>query len=101
MDEAATPVLCPAARGIWRRWAGLLAGLATMGVFVFVIAPAVQHWRPVWAVHTFVEERGIDASALFYTESEEFGRVQRHMQDAMRFAPQPSQGKSHHTGGGG
>ena len=83
--------------GAWQRWIGLLAGVATMGLFVFVVAPVAQRWEPVRAVHAFADDRGIDASALFYTESEAFGRVQRHMQDARRFAPVPCQGRSPHT----
>ena len=74
-------------RNLWKRWSALLAGLATIVLFMHGIAPALQNWGPVRAVHTVVREQGIDATPLFYTESDEFYRVQRYMLDAGRFEP--------------
>lgn len=71
----------------WRRLGALLIGLAVMGLFMFGVAPALQQWGPVRTVHTFVTEHDIDATPWFYTESEEFSRVQQFMADASRFEP--------------
>ncbi|MFH2003043.1 MAG: hypothetical protein ABIK28_25475 [Planctomycetota bacterium] len=70
-----------------RRWAGFALGLICLVLFIFVIAPWIQQWGPVETVHAFIRERDMDATPLFYTESEEFSVAQRHMLDAARYAP--------------
>jgi hypothetical protein len=70
-----------------KKWGLLLAGFGGIVFFIFVVAPFGQRFGPVKEIHTFVEKRGIDATPLFYTEAEEFDRVDRHMRDAARFAP--------------
>ncbi len=73
--------------GYLKRWGLFLAGLGGIVFFIFVVAPLGQRVGLVKKIHTFIEERGIDATPLFYTEAEEFDRVDRHMRDAARFAP--------------
>jgi len=70
-----------------RRWAAFGAGCVCIWLFVFVLAPWMQGWGPVHTLHTFIEERGIDATPLFYTESETSSQAERHLLDAARFAP--------------
>ena len=68
-----------------RRWAGLAGGLLVLYAFVFWVAPWLQHFGPVKRVHERVRERGIDATALVYTEVEEFADADCHMRDALRY----------------
>jgi len=70
-----------------KRWACLLAGLGAIVFFMFVAAPLMQRVEPVKTIHTFIRERDIDATPLFYTEAEEFSQAERHMRDAARFCP--------------
>lgn len=70
-----------------RQWAGLMLGVTGLLLFIFVIAPWIQQWGPVNTLHTFVREQGIDATPLFYTESEESSVAEQHLRDAARFQP--------------
>ncbi len=54
------------------RWGRLLAGLLCVWLFMFVLAPGLRRVPPVEAALDCVRERGIDATALFYTESAPF-----------------------------
>jgi len=60
-------------------------GLGLVWAFVFLVAAGGQRFAPVAELHGFVEERGIDASALFYTDSEEFGPVPLTLHNIFRF----------------
>lgn len=68
-------------------WARLIAGVLGMGLFIFVLAPWIQKISAIKTVHDYIRENDMDATPLFYTESEEFSRSQSHMLDARRFQP--------------
>ncbi len=68
-------------------WAGLLAGLALILVFMFGIAPWVQKLDAVRPLAEYILDSGIDAQALFYTEVEETGDAETYMKDSMRYPP--------------
>ena len=72
----------PSRRAAWLR---LLGGLGLVWAFVSLLAAGGQRFAPVAELHGFVEERGIDASALFYTDSEEFGPVPLTLYNTFRF----------------
>ena len=69
------------------RWLQLVLCFALIGTFVFVLAPLGQLFEPVKTLHEYIEERGIDATPLYYTESEEFSVAQLHMDSTNRFCP--------------
>ena len=73
------------ARGWTRRWGALAGGLLALYALVFWVAPWLQHFGPVSSVHECVRERGIDATALVYTEVEEFSDADCHMRDTLRY----------------
>lgn len=72
------------------RWVGLGTGCVCIWLFVFVLAPWLQGLGPVQTLHTFIDEQGIDATPLFYTESEASSQAERFLLDARRFTPSPS-----------
>jgi len=72
----------PSRRAAWLR---LLGGVGLVWAFVFVLAAWGQRLAPVAELHGFIEERDIDASALFYTESEEFGPVPLTLHNSFRY----------------
>ena len=63
-----------------------LAGVGFVWGFIFVLAPWAQRLGPIAEIHGCIEERGIDATALFYTESEAFGPVQLTLHNGLRLA---------------
>jgi len=74
----------PTARGRWTRF---LAGLLVILVFAFGIVPLLQRLGPVREVREAIQKRGIDATALIYTESEVSGDAEASLRNAIRYAP--------------
>lgn len=72
---------------LWRRWAALVMGLLALLLFMFVFVPWVQQFPMVRPLAVYIEESGIDAGALFYTEVEETGDAEAFMRDTMRYPP--------------
>jgi len=70
-----------------RRWARLFLGVLLIWAFMFIVAPWVEKTPTVEPIIRFIEENDIDASALYYTEIEEFSEAEIHMENAMNFAP--------------
>ena len=64
-----------------------MMGLLALLLFMFVFVPWVQQFPMVRPLVVFIEESGIDASALFYTEVEETGDAESAMRDTMRYPP--------------
>ena len=73
---------------IARRWTRLFLGVLLIWAFMFILAPWVEKAPMVEPVIRFIEENGIDASALYYTEIEEFSEAGIYMENTMNFAPQ-------------
>ncbi|KPK36267.1 MAG: hypothetical protein AMK70_02960 [Nitrospira bacterium SG8_35_1] len=69
------------------RWAGLLLGFFLVWLFMFVIAPVIEESPAVKPLADFIEESGIDASALYYTEVEEASVAELNMRHTMEFMP--------------
>jgi hypothetical protein len=70
-----------------RNWIALLAGVLIVWLFMFVIAPWVQTLPAIKPLATFIEETGIDASALYYTEVEEASEAELNMRTTMEYLP--------------
>jgi hypothetical protein len=72
---------------IIRRTGGLLLGIGAIMVFMFVIAPYFDDKPYVKTLVDFIEYRGIDASALYYTEIEEFSTASIFMNNSRDYNP--------------
>ena len=75
-----------AAPGPLRRWGLLLAWIAGIWCFVFLVAPLLRHIGPVRTLADFNRDNDIDAGAYYYTEVEEFAVAEHAIRDAMTFA---------------
>ena len=58
--------------------------MAVLWTIVFRVGPWLQSHTPVAELHAFVEAHGIDATALYYSDSDEFGDVPLTMQNSLR-----------------
>ena len=67
------------------RWMRLALGLLVLWLFVFVLAPWAQRFGPVRRVHEHTRQNDIDATALVYTDVEEFGDCEAHVRDALQY----------------
>ena len=71
----------------WRRWLAFLLGLVAIFLFVFGFIPWVSNTSAVQPLTRYVEESGIDAGALYYTEVEETGDAETFMRNSMNYPP--------------
>ncbi|MFV1968321.1 MAG: hypothetical protein ACC628_23090 [Pirellulaceae bacterium] len=69
-----------------RRWVRFLAGLTVILLFAFVAIPGLQRIGPIRDVRDAIENRGIDATALFYTETEVASEAEASIRNAIRYA---------------
>jgi hypothetical protein len=70
-----------------QKWTAFFFCLFLVWLFMFVIAPAIQNTSAVKPLADFIEESGIDASALFYTEVEEASEAELNMRNTMKYLP--------------
>ena len=70
----------PSAR---RRWGLFLLGIVSIWAFIFVLAPLLQRTPYIGEMHDFIQENDIDATALVYTDVEEFGDADVYIRDAV------------------
>ena len=66
-------------------WVRLALSLLILWLFVFVLAPWVQTFGPVRRIHEHIRRNDIDATALVYTDVEEFGDCEAHVRDALQY----------------
>lgn len=57
-----------------------------LGVVIY-IAPVMDDISAVEPLVNFIDERGIDAGALYYTDIQEFSTAEINMQNTMEFLP--------------
>ncbi len=74
------------------RWTRLFLCIFLIWVFMFIAAPWVEKMPAVEPIISFIDENYIDASALYYTEIEEFFEAEIHMENTMNFAPRGPSG---------
>ena len=68
------------------KWSSFILCLAAIWLFAFVFAPWLQrHSSTVSTLSTYIEETGIDAGAVYYTEVEEVGDADLMIRDTFRF----------------
>ena len=73
------------APGLGQRWARFLAGVTAILVFAFAVIPGLQQVGPVREVHDAIQNSGIDATALFYTETEVSSEAESSIRNALRY----------------
>lgn len=74
-----------------RRWAAFAAGIFLIWLFMFVIAPWLQRSPAIKPLADFVNESGINASALYYTGVEEVGDADMNIRSTMTYMPRGNQ----------
>ena len=67
-----------------KRWIALALCALCICLFIFVIAPELGKSPWIRPLITYVEETGIDASALYYTEVEQTGEAGLHLRESLR-----------------
>ncbi len=72
----------------FRKWAALAVSLFVMWLFLFVIGPYFLKTPAIAPLADFIEERGIDAGALYYTDIEEFSEADINMNNTMHYMPE-------------
>ena len=75
------------AREIGKGVARLLGGLVLILLFIFYVAPWMTGLPMLRPLTGFIEERGIDAGALYYTDLEEFAEAEAQMSNTMMYMP--------------
>jgi hypothetical protein len=67
--------------------ARLLVSIILILLFIFYLAPWMTALPMLRPLMNFIEERGIDAGALYYTEVEEFAEAEAQMDNTMVYMP--------------
>jgi hypothetical protein len=70
------------------RWTRLALCLLAVLAFIFVVGPWLARAPLVEPLTRFVEERDIEAGALFYTEVEAFADADVHMRNVRVHSPE-------------
>lgn len=65
----------------------LVGCIAAVLVFMLVLAPFLDRAPLVQPLIQFIDEREIDAGAMFYTEIEEFSDAANYMNNSMDYSP--------------
>ena len=65
----------------------LLLSIMLILIFMFGIAPLMDRLPFIRPLVDFIEERDIDAGALYYTEIEEFSEAAIQMENTMDYGP--------------
>lgn len=69
------------------KWTALICGFCLVWLFILVVAPLFQKIEMVNTLTTYIEETGIDASALYYTEVEEAAMAELGTRGTMEHPP--------------
>ena len=62
-----------------------LVGVGMILLFAFGVIPGLQRLGPVRAVRQAARDAGIDATALFYTESDVYSEAEASIRDARTY----------------
>jgi hypothetical protein len=72
--------------GAASRWARFLAGVLAILLFAFGAVPLWQCLGPVREARRAIQHSGVDATALFYTESDVSSEAEASIRNALRFS---------------
>ena len=73
-------------RSKYSAWLQLGAGLLLIWCLVFVVAPWLARWTPIRTMHAHIHQRDIDATALFYTDLDEFRDAEQAVRHALTYS---------------
>ncbi len=71
------------------QWLAFLASLAAVWGFVFVLALLARRIPPVKSLAEYIDESGIEASALYYSGVEETATSEMYLHNAKIYKPDP------------
>ena len=78
------------APGATQRWVRFLVGVLSILVFAFVVIPGLQRLGPGRDIHEAIQQSGIDATALFYSESQISSDAEASIRNALKYPARPS-----------
>ncbi len=73
-------------RKIIKKYAQLAVCIACVLLFMFVIAPLLAHVPVIEKNIKTVEDRNIEASSYYYSETDQFGPANAIMENSMRYS---------------
>lgn len=73
-----------------KQWFRLFLGLALIILFMYVMGPLEGVFPGMRSMSSFIERRGLKATALYYTDIDEFGEATASLNDTLRYTPQIS-----------
>ncbi len=62
-------------------WIRLIAALALISILVYVVIPWLNQETPVREVTSVATARGVDATGLFYTETDQVAEAQNYLRN--------------------
>ena len=73
--------------GLMKRWAGLFIGLFIIWLLMAYAAPWGRQTETLRPIMDLIEERGIEATAYYYTDLEEFAEAEDNITHSLRYPP--------------
>ena len=73
--------------GLLKRWAGLFLCLFILWLLMNYAAPWGRQTAALKPIMDVIEERGIDATAYYYTDLEEFAEAEDNITHSLRYPP--------------
>jgi len=73
--------------GMMKRLCGLFVGILVIWILMAYIGPWGRQTASLRPIMNFIEERGIDATAYYYTGIEEFAEAEINITHSMRYTP--------------
>jgi hypothetical protein len=73
--------------GLLKRWAGLFLCLFILWLLMAYAAPWGRQTAALKPIMDVIEERGIDATAYYYTDLEEFAEAEDNITHSLRYPP--------------
>jgi hypothetical protein len=70
-----------------RRWLLCISCFILLWAFMFVIAPWLQRVPMINQLAKYIEESGIEAGAIYYTEVKEVSEAEANMRDTLMYPP--------------
>lgn len=68
-------------------WLKLVLGLVLVVLFMYVMGPFKEIFPGMGTMSRFVEERDIKATALYYTDIDQFGEATASLRDSRDYSP--------------
>ncbi|MEE9157714.1 MAG: hypothetical protein V3U60_04925 [Gammaproteobacteria bacterium] len=69
-----------------RPWAALIGGVLALALFAFVVIPWLNAHGPGNGIISATKSNGVDASALFYTETPEVSEAVNYLGNSSKYS---------------